>query len=294
MLRTSGRRARPWAQVGGYWQLTKSAQTTLLLVTALCGYSITRPAGGPAQVLAMIGSMGLTIAGCTTLNMVLDHDIDAQMARTAKRPLPAGLLGPVESAIFGGALSVAGLAWSFTLGLPYGVVVAAGFVLDLAVYTLWLKRRTPFSILLGGVAGGMPVLAGRTLALGGVDALGALLALAILLWIPTHILTLGLRYSEDYRRAGVPIWPNVYGATATRRLIVGCNLLTVGALMTAGVLLNLALGWLVLAGGASLAFLLITALSVLRPEGRIDFLLFKIASVYMLVMCALITLGALL
>jgi protoheme IX farnesyltransferase len=294
MLRIAGRRASLWTLVCGYWQLTKSAQTALLLLTALCGYIITRPAAGQAQALAMIGSMGLTITGCTALNMVLDRDIDAQMARTANRPLPAGLLRPVESAIFGGALSAAGLVWSFTLGLPYGVVVAAGFMLDLVVYTLWLKRWTPFSILLGGVAGGMPVLAGRTLALGRVDALGALLALAILLWIPTHILTLGLRYSEDYRRADVPIWPNVYGATATRRLIAGCNLLTVGALMTAGVLLNLVMGWLVVASGVSLAFLVLTALSLLRPTSRMNFLLFKTASVYMLVMCTLTTLGALL
>lgn len=294
MLRIAGRRASPWALVCGYWQLTKSTQTTLLLVTALCGYIITHPAAGQARVLAMMGSMGLTIAGCTALNMVLDRDIDAQMARTAKRPLPAGLLHPVESAILGSALSAAGLVWSFTLGLLYGLIVAAGFVLDLVVYTLWLKRRTPFSILLGGMAGGMPVLAGRTLALGRLDALGALLALAILLWIPTHILTLGLRYSRDYRRAGVPIWPNVYGATATRRLIAGCNLLTVGTLMTAGVLLKLAMGWLVVASGVSVIFLALTALSLLRPTSRMNFLLFKAASVYMLVMCALTTLGALL
>jgi protoheme IX farnesyltransferase len=292
MFRTAGRRASLGALMLGYWRLTKSAQTALLLLTTLCGYIITRPVAGWTQVLAMIGSMGLAIAGCTALNMVLDRDIDAQMARTANRPLPAGLLRPVESAIFGGALSAAGLLWSFTLSLPYGVVVVTGFVLDLVVYTLWLKRRTPFSILLGGVAGGMPVLAGRTLALGRVDALGALLALAILLWIPTHVLTLGMRYGEDYRRAGVPIWPNVYGATATRRLIALCNLLTAGALMTAGVLLNLAMAWLVAASGVSLAFLVLTVLSVLRPTDRMNFLLFKAASVYMLVMCTLITLGA--
>jgi protoheme IX farnesyltransferase len=294
MFRIAGRRASPWALVCGYWQLMKSAQTTLLLVTAVCGYIITHPAVDQARVLAMIGSLGLTIAGCTVLNMALDRDIDAQMARTAHRSLPAGLLRPVEAAVFGGVLSAAGLVWSFTLGLVYGGVVATGFVLDLLVYTLWLKRRTPFSIMLGGVAGGMPVLAGRTLALGRVDVLGVLLALAILLWIPTHILTLGLRYCEDYRRAGVPIWPNVYGATATRRLIAGCNLLTVGALMTAGVLLNLAMGWLVVASGVSLAFLVLTVLSLLRPTSQMNFLLFKAASVYMLVMCVLITLGALL
>jgi hypothetical protein len=92
-------------------------------------------------------------------------------------------------------------------------------VLDVLVYTIWLKRRTPYSILFGGISGGMPILAGRVLATGQLDAIGVLLAAAILLWIPTHIMTFHIKYQQDYASAGVPTFPSVHGISVTRTLI---------------------------------------------------------------------------
>ena len=177
-----------FARVKDFWALTKSLQTTLLLITGVCAYLLTQ--GLPCNLLQaawMIGGLSLSISGCTVLNMLLDRDIDAQMERTAGRPLPSGRIQPGAAWLFGGFLSATGLALSFWLDWRFGTVIALGFASDLVIYTAWLKRRTPLSIVFGGVAGGMPVLAGRVLALGRVDLIGILLAGSILLWIPSHM-----------------------------------------------------------------------------------------------------------
>jgi len=238
--------------------------------------------------LALAGS----VAGCTVLNMVLDRDIDARMERTVHRPIPAGTVSVRAALIFGLALSVPGLALAWALSPLFGLIVSLGFGIDLGVYTLWLKRRTPLSILWGGISGGMPALAGRALALGRVDMVGLLLAMGVLLWIPAHILTLATHYAKEYRLAGVPVWPNVYGPTATRRVVAVATLLDVLVLALAGWLLRVhpvAMGVLFLLGaglaGLSLALLI-------WPSERLNWILFKFASLYMLGAFVSLTIGA--
>lgn len=295
-------RARPVLRACGraqtaraYLALTKPPQTALLLVTGVCAYALSRPgtvAWGEllAAALALTGAIG----GCTVLNMVLDRDIDARMGRTAHRPLPAGLLSVRAAVLFGLALSLLGLALSWALSPLFGLIVTMGFAIDLGVYTLWLKRRTPLSILFGGISGGMPALAGRALALGRVDLVGILLAAGVLFWIPAHILTLADHYAREYHLAGVPVWPNVYGPTATRRVIAVATLLDVAVLGAAG-------GWLgihpvtlavLMTLGAGLTGLSIALL--IRPTERLNWVLFKFASLYMLGAFVCLTVGTVL
>ena len=288
------RRRTVQARLADYWSLLKFRQTAMLLVTGFCSYALTRglPLDSQEAVWMATGLL-FSIAGCTVLNMLLDRDIDAQMGRTADRPLAAGRMRPFEAAAFGGALSVVGLAHCFALDLRFGAVVATGFAFDLLVYTIWLKRRTPLSIVFGGVSGGMPVLAGRVLALGRVDVVGILLAASILLWIPSHILTLALRYADDYRRAGVPVWPNVYGRRATGLVIAGANLLNVLILMTCALLLQIHGIVLILLLGISLVMFVLASLQLAAPTDERNWLLFKAASIYMLASSLLLTVGAL-
>jgi protoheme IX farnesyltransferase len=275
----------------GFWALTKFRQTALLLVTGICAYTLTQGLPfNPFEGLRMATALLLSISGCTALNMLLDRDIDARMSRTADRPLPAGDVGPAEALVFGGLLSAIGLSLSFALDLPFGLVVTAGFLLDLLVYTAWLKRRTPFSIILGGISGGMPILAGRVLALGRVDAVGALLAGSVLLWIPSHILTLALRYTDDYERAGVPMWPQAYGRRATRLFIAITNVLNTLILASAGMMLRIHRLSLF---GASLGIFALSAVQLVAPTERRNWVLFKAASFYMLVSSLVLTLGSL-
>jgi heme o synthase len=283
------------ARLRAYWPLIKSRQTLLLLATGLAGYLSARPVAGTAGTAALMTlALFAAISGTTALNMVFDRDIDARMGRTAQRPLPSGMLSATEAAIFGGVLVTAGLALAFWLSRPFGWVIGAGIGLDLGVYTLWLKRRSPWSIVFGGVSGGMPILAGRALGTGQVDGLGLLLALSVLLWIPAHILTFAMKYADDYRQAAVPTWPSVYGFGSTRRFIAVSDALRALALVAAGWWLSIcpwSLGLLALSGVVTVC---LSVRAVLRPSEKLNLRLFKFASVHMLGSMVLLTLGALL
>ena len=291
------KRERPFAvklaaRLKAYWVLTKNLQTGLLLATATAGYvsgcCLNLAAG---SLLGMLGSMFLAVSGSTALNMVFDRDIDAQMRRTAARPLPSGRVSAREGLALGLLLTAGGLAWAAALDARYALVVLAGVFLDVVVYTLLLKRRTPYSILIGGLAGGMPALAGRVLATGRVDSIGLLLALGVLLWIPTHILTFSMKYSADYARAGVPVFPGIYGVSATRRVIAASTALAVFVLYSAGRLIGLPPAHL---GGLGLLGLLLAGLaagSLLRPRPALNFALYKGASIYMLAAMVLMIAG---
>lgn len=274
-----------------YFSLIKPLQTGLLLATGLTGFMSARcPILNLGTLLGLAGSLFLAISGSTLLNMWWDRDIDAKMHRTCLRPLAAGALSPAQILWVGIALSVLGVGWAWWLNPAYGGLVWAGWFFDVVVYTLWLKRRTCWSIVWGGVAGGMPVLAGRTLGLGHVDTIGVLLALAVLLWIPTHIMTFSLRHLEDYQAAGVPTFPARYGASATRTIISISSLLASVAITLAAILLGMAWGYLrllaVLSGG-----LVILALGVwFKPTERVNFSLYKYASLYMLAAMLLLAL----
>ena len=288
------RRRVALTRLADFWALTKSLQTALLLITGFCAYTLTQGLPfDPLQATWMATALLLSISGCTALNMLLDRDIDALMRRTADRPLPAGRIRPFEARAFGVLLSALGLALAFGLDLRFGMVVTLGFAFDLLVYTAWLKRRTPFSILFGGVSGGMPVLAGRVLASGQVDLVGLLLASSVLLWIPSHILTLAIRYADDYDRAGVPVWPNVYGARATRQVIAAANLLNALALAACAFLLHLHPAALVALLGTSLGIFALSVLQLISPTERRNWLLFKVASLYMMASSLLLAGGAL-
>ncbi len=280
------------ARLADLGALLKSRQTLLLLFTGLCAYMLTRGASlDPLEGIWMTIALLLSISGCTVLNMLLDQDIDAQMERTAGRPLPAGRVSRFEATVLGGLLSVTGLALAFTLDVRFGTIIAVGFAFDLLVYTAWLKRRTPFSIVFGGIAGGMPVLAGRVLALGRVDLVGLLLAASILCWIPSHILTLAIRYADDYRRAGVPVWPNVYGRRATRLFIAAANLLNTLVIMACTFLLKVHAAAQVALLGMSVGMFALAVFQLLAPTEPRNWRLFKLASLYCLASSLLLTAG---
>ncbi len=276
-----------------YWQLIKSLQTGLLLATGLAGYMSARcPVTHWTTLLGLGASLFLAISGSTVLNMVYDRDIDARMKRTAARPLPTGRVSPREGLALGLALSLVGVIWALALSPLYGAVVFAGLFFDVVVYTVWLKRRTPWSIVWGGISGGMPVLAGRALGTGEIDGIGLLLALGVLFWIPTHIMTFSLRCFNDYQRAGVPTFPAVYGFQATRGIIAAASLLAAAAMAGAAAGIGMAWGYLRLLVVLSGGLLALALASLLAPSERLNFGLFKYASLYMLNSMLLIFMGA--
>ena len=279
----NGMLANIGSRLRAYWALIKSLQTALLLVTGLAGFISSRcPFLNLEMVLAVGGSLFLSISGSTVLNMWYDRDLDAMMERTCWRPLPSGRIQPRRALIFGLILSVAGVGWALSLDYLYGIVVFAGLFFDVVVYTIWLKRRTAWSIVWGGISGGMPILAGRVLGIGEIEWVGLLLMLAVILWIPTHILTYNMRYAADYSRAGVPTFPSVYGFETTRKIIAISSAIAAVSMGVASIGVGMTIGYLRLIIVLSVGLFLLAGRVVFNPSERLNYGLFKYASLYML------------
>jgi protoheme IX farnesyltransferase len=276
-----------------YWTLTKSLQTSLLLATGLAGYMSARcPVMHWYDFLGLGVSLFLVVAGSTVLNMWYDRDIDAKMKRTCTRPLASGTVSPAEALRLGLILSILGIGLAVAMSPLYGLVVFAGLFFDVVIYTFWLKRRTCWSIVWGGISGGMPILAGRVFGLGHVDGIGILLALAVLFWIPTHILTFSMRFFNDYQAARIPTFPSVYGFSATRLAIAISSVVASLSIGAAGILIGVQWGFIRLLAVLSSGLLLLAVTSTFRPSDRVNFGLFKYASLYMLSAMILLSIGA--
>jgi protoheme IX farnesyltransferase len=268
---------------GTYWSLMKSRQTLLLTLTGAAGYLCQPPLPTAwGCFLGLVASLLISIIGCTVLNMVFDRDIDRKMRRTSQRPLATGLMNPRTAGLLGIGLIGLGLLWAIILSLPYFFVILVGVGFNVLVYTLWLKRRTAWSIVFGGVAGGMPILAGRTLAVGHLDLSGLMLALVVLFWIPSHNLTLSMLYSDDYINAAVPTFPNVYGMPATRLAITLSGLMAAAAMIFTWVMLGADTILLIVVGIFSLGLLIMAMLPGWNTQRKFITIQYKYSSIYML------------
>ncbi len=202
-----------------YAALTKpKVQSLLLLTTATTMYV----AGDPSVGLVAATCFGgyLSAGGAGAVNHFYDRDIDAQMARTADRPVPSGRVAPGAALGFGLVLCVASFAWlSLAVNVLSAVLALGGFVGYTLVYTMWLKRRTPQNIVIGGAAGAMPPLVGWAAVQGRVAPAALYLFAIVFYWTPPHFWALSLLMKEEYARVGVPMMPVVRGEAETRRQI---------------------------------------------------------------------------
>jgi protoheme IX farnesyltransferase len=210
----------PESGVGDFVTLMKPRVMSLVVFTAVTGM-IAAP-GSIHPVLGLIALLAIAIgAGASgALNMWYDADIDAHMARTAARPIPRGRLTRDEALSFGSVLSVFSV---LTLGVlvnwTAGALLALTIAYYLFVYTMWLKRRTPQNIVIGGAAGAFPPMIGWAAVTGSVGIESIVMFLIIFMWTPPHFWALSLYRCRDYERVGVPMLPVVAGPQETRRQI---------------------------------------------------------------------------
>ncbi len=206
--------------VGEFVELMKPRVMSLVVFTALTGM-LAAP-GSIHPVIGVIALLAIAIgAGASgALNMWYDADIDARMARTAARPIPRGHVTGGEALTFGSILAVLSV---LTLGVlvnwTAGALLALTIAFYIFVYTMWLKRRTPQNIVIGGAAGAFPPMIGWAAVTGSVSVESVLMFLIIFVWTPPHFWALALYRCRDYERAGVPMLPVVAGAQETRRQI---------------------------------------------------------------------------
>ena len=215
----SGVRARLGDEptVGDFLTLMKPRVMSLVVLTALTGYTLAPQHPHPVLGFASILAIAVGAGASGALNMWYDADIDVKMTRTRTRPVPSGRIAPGAALAFGlilGVFSVMTLA--FVANYFAAAFLAFTIFFYAVVYTIWLKRLTPQNIVIGGAAGAFPPMIGYAAAGGGVTWESFVLFAIIFAWTPPHFWALALVKSADYARAGVPMMPNVKGADHTR------------------------------------------------------------------------------
>ncbi len=213
---------------GDWLTLLKPRVVSLVVFTGAVGLLVAPGHLHPVLAFTAVLCIAVAAGAAGAINMWYDRDIDSRMRRTARRPIPAGRIAPAEALGFGIALAVASvlLMWLATNTFA-AVLLAASIAFYVFVYTIWLKRRTPQNIVIGGAAGAFPPLIGWAAVTGGIDVLPLLLFAIIFCWTPPHFWALSLWASADYERVGVPMLPVVAGARSTRRHIMAYTLLLV-------------------------------------------------------------------
>jgi heme o synthase len=200
--------------------LTKPRVMTLVVFTGLAGLLVAPVQLHPVLAFTAILCIAMAAGAAAALNMWYEADIDALMKRTAKRPIPAGRMDRESALQFGvglGAFSV--MLMGVATNWVAAGVLALSILFYVLVYTIWLKRRTPQNIVIGGAAGAFPPVIGWAAATGDITLLPLLLFTLIFLWTPPHFWALALFVRPDYAAAGVPMLPVVSGDRVTRQQI---------------------------------------------------------------------------
>jgi heme o synthase len=215
------------ASAGDFFALLKPRVMSLVVFTAFAGLVLAPGSINPVMGFFAIICIAVGAGASGALNMWYDADIDAVMARTATRPIPAGKIAPGEALVFGLVLSAFSVS---ILGLAVNSLSAGLLAFTIffyaVVYTMWLKRSTPQNIVIGGAAGAFPPMIGWACVTGGVSLDSICLFLIIFLWTPAHFWALALFKMKDYGAAGVPMLPNVAGVATTKKQIVLYAVLT--------------------------------------------------------------------
>ena len=201
--------------------LTKPRVMTLVVFTGLCGLLAAPQAIHPVLAFTAILCIALGAGAAATLNQWYETDLDGRMARTSGRPLPSGRMDRQTALHFGvglGSFSV--LLMGLAVNVLAAAILAVSILFYVLVYTVWLKRRTPQNIVIGGAAGAFPPLIGWAAATGRIELMPALLFALIFLWTPPHFWALSLFIKSDYSKAGVPMLPVVAGLRHTRQQIL--------------------------------------------------------------------------
>ena len=255
------------ASVGDYFALLKPRVMSLVVFTGFTGLYLAPGVLHPVLAFTAVLCIALGAGASGAINMWYDRDIDVLMERTRKRPVADGRIEPGVALGFGVSLAAASV---ILMGLAVNTTAAALLLLTILfyvfVYTMWLKRRTPQNIVIGGAAGALPPVVGWAAVSGDISLYSLILFAIIFVWTPPHFWALSLYRAGDYAKAGVPMLPVVSGVAHTKRHILGYSLV-----LFATALAPALLGFASLFYGVCAALLggcfLVAALRVLRHEG---------------------------
>ncbi|MFQ5925285.1 MAG: heme o synthase [Dehalococcoidia bacterium] len=278
---------RAWTTVAAYISLLKLRTVALNILSALTGVFLAVLAVGSgipwntASILIISG--GLVAAGSGAINSYLDRDIDEVMQRTSRRPLPSGRIKPAKKALYIGIfLVILGLIIAVVgLNLMTTLFIALGATIYIFIYTMWLKRKTPWSVVVGGLAGSCALLAGWSSVTTSFGLPALLFSIFVLLWTPGHFWGLAIRNKDDSERASIPTLPTIYGeriaakwAASSSMALVPFSIIpyALGILGEAYLIISLSVGLIVLIPNIRLYF---------APTAQKAWTVFKLSSPYL-------------
>lgn len=240
--------------------LLKPRVMSLVIFTALVGMVVAPTGTNPLLMAISLLAIAVGAGASGALNMWYDADIDRVMSRTAKRPIPSGRVSADEALAFGTFLSCAAV---MTLGLAANLLAAGLLAFTIFfyvfIYTMWLKRRTPQNIVIGGAAGAFPPMIGWAVATNAISIESIVLFLIIFMWTPPHFWALALLKSDDYARAGVPMLPVVAGERATRTQILIYSIILVPTGIAPAIMGFGGIGYAIVSGVLGTVFLALAA-----------------------------------
>ncbi|MFQ6057559.1 MAG: heme o synthase [Anaerolineae bacterium] len=275
--------------VKNYVEVTKPPSVLLLVFTTL-STMIVAAAGRGIPLPLLLHAIAAATAGCAGANAItcyIDRDIDSLMERTKSRPLPARRIHPPQRALYWGlVLTLLSLVLAWQINLLAFLCMSLGIIDNVVVYSLLVKRRSPLNVIWGGFSGGLPALFGWTAINNSVSLTAILISALVVLWIPNHIWNLAIFYSNDYKKAKVPMLPTVLALEKVLR----CMAATVWLLYIFSIALAFVGGFGPIYLGVALVSGLLISLSntylVFRPSRRNAWTLFKLSSPYLFVLFA--------
>ncbi len=233
------------------------------------------------KVFALVIAGSLAASGAGALNHYFDRDIDAVMERTKNRPIPSGAVQPRTALVLGTGMIALGLFVALSINYLTALYVLLGAIVYIAVYTLWLKRRSTLNIVIGGFAGSCAILAGWAAITGGTSVEALLVALIIFLWTPSHFWNFAMVHREAYEKARVPMLPTLMDEKRAAKYIMLNTFLLLGAsllLYAAGFFGRLYLAAALMLG---IAFLAANAQLLANPNRQLAWRNYKISGAYL-------------
>lgn len=282
----------PASRVSDFVALLKPRVMTLVVFSGAVGLFVAPGTLHPLLAIVAILCIAVGSGAAGAVNMWCERDIDALMTRTSNRPLPAGRVAPSDALGFAVVLALLSVVlMSLTTNLVAGGLLALAILFYVFVYTVWLKRRTPQNIVIGGAAGAFPPMIGWAAVTGDVTLVPIALFAIIFLWTPPHFWALALHRSGDYARAGVPMMPVVAGRISTKRQMLVYTLLLLPVSLIPYLLGATGLLYAVGAAVLGLAFIA-SAVRVMREPDAADDqaarAMFKFSLLYLFLIFALL------
>ncbi len=269
--------------VSAYLSLTKPRVVGLVLFTSVATAFAAEGGVPPWPALALLLLTGFLVSGgAATLNHYFDRDIDGTMSRTNRRPLVTGQIRHPEYVFAAGSgMIVVGFLTAAIFNLMLAFSLLGGAFTYVAVYTLWLKRRSSLNIVLGGASGSCAVIGGWVLVEPRLGIVPLTLALVVFLWTPAHFWSLAIARAADYHQTSIPMLPAIVGPKSAARWVMAYVVCTVGLSLWLQPVSDFGTVYLVVAAASGLVFVWLGVRLLRQPTPGAAWSLFKFSGVYL-------------